>query len=160
MDFNRAEVGVLFKKIDHGAILPSSEFLPYCLIVLGHSLMGAWDKTPLPHLQNGSDSRTQLMERIQMEYLVQCLAHTEHSVDIDYNHTLKKNSPNILPLNILPIFQAPLKCHLLPLALRIVLGLDPCPCSASDTHYLASCALRCTISLLHQGEIFLNLRTA
>lgn len=101
MDFNRAEVSVLFKKIDHGAILPSSEYLPHCLIVLGHSLMRAWDKTPLPHLQNGCDSRIQLMERMQMEYSVQCLAYTEHSTHIDHNHTLKKK----IPLNILPLFR-------------------------------------------------------
>lgn len=50
--------------------------------------------------------------------------------------------------------------HLLPLALRIVLGLNPFPCSASDIHYLVSCALLCTISRLHQGGIILNLGTA
>lgn len=176
MDFNKAEVGVLLKKSDHGAILPSSKFLPYCLLVLGHSLMGAWDKTPLPHLQNGCDSRTQLRERMPMEYLVQRLAYAECSRDSDYSHTLKQsplNIPpldippldippldipplNILPLNILPIFSGPTQMP--PPPFRIVLGLNPFPCSASDIHYLVSCTL--AVPFPSCIEVRSSLRTA
>lgn len=90
MDLNRAEVSGVFENRDPGGRLPSSKFLFYRLIVWGHSLH--LHKPLLPPLQNGYENRTELLERMHMEYLAPCLAYTEHSTDTDRYPTFWKTS--------------------------------------------------------------------